>query len=488
MAFRAALSAVLLAILLTGEARAQTAEPAPAAVDPSTEQARAHFKTGTKLYRDGNYAGALAEFEAAYALKPGPGSLQNIALSQKALFRYGEAADSLTRLLLRHEAELSSAEIAAARVARDELKTLVGSIRLTVTPPDARVTLDGQSLGVAERASSLRVNVGEHVIVAEAPGYARFSRAIRVAGGQENVPVTVALEPVLGFVDVRASDPSAAIAIDGKPVALGNYLGPVAPVEDHLIQVYKAGFEPFETRVRVEVGQTLVVAGKLGKKDARATVAATAPGVLPPPPEPKPSTGWYGLVALNLQATGVAPFQLNLEGARSRSGAFGLRGGHRLRANVAVEGLAEFGSLSVDDACDQDPPDPDGPGGSMVAPESVCDLHYAISWARLGPAVRIMSSADRLRVSGGVGAGIVWHQLKMYPGQEPGIDPFVLLEIGVASNWRQFIFGLDLFLLLDGTRGIDDNPRNGREAFAGRALSFIGLGVRAGFSEWGAPF
>jgi len=482
MALRAALSAALLAVTLAGGARAQPSDPAPPTVDAATEQARAHFKTGTKLYRDGNYAGALAEFEAAYALKPGPGSLQNIALSQKALFRYGEAADSLTRLLLRHETELSAAEIAAARVARDELKTLVGSIRLVVTPPDARVTLDGQPLTAAERASSLRVNVGEHVIVAEAPGYARFSRAIRVAGGQQDLPVSVALEPVLGFVDVRASDPGAAIAIDGKPLALGHYLGPVTPVEDHLIQVYKTGHQPFETRVRVEVGQTLVVSGKLGKRDAGATVLPpTAPGVLPPPPEPKPSTGWYGLVALNVQATGVAPFQLNLDHARSRAGAIGLRGGHRLRANVAVEGLAELGSHSVDDACDPPPED-------STAPDPVCGLHYAIRWARIGPAVRIMSSADRLRVAGGVGAGVVWHQLNLHPGQEPGVDPFVLLEIGVAANWRRFVFGLDLFLLIDGTRGINDNQRNGTEAFAGRALSFIGLGVRGGFSEWGSPF
>src|SRR5690349_9925791 len=100
MASRAAPAAALLVVLLAGAARGQTpivpppagsapAGPAapPAAPDPAqvaTEAARAHFKTGIKLYRDGNYPGALAEFEAAYELKPGPGSLQNVALCQKA--------------------------------------------------------------------------------------------------------------------------------------------------------------------------------------------------------------------------------------------------------------------------------------------------------------------------------------------------------------------------------------------------------------------
>ena len=63
------------------------------AANEITEAARSHFKTGVKLYQDGDYTGALAEFQAAYDFKPGPGSLQNIALCQKALFRYAEAAD-----------------------------------------------------------------------------------------------------------------------------------------------------------------------------------------------------------------------------------------------------------------------------------------------------------------------------------------------------------------------------------------------------------
>ncbi|HEX6766936.1 MAG TPA: hypothetical protein VF103_15680, partial [Polyangiaceae bacterium] len=78
--------------------------------DAKTLEARRHFKAGVKLYQDGSYATALAEFEAAYENKPGPGSLQNVALCQKALLRYPEAADTLHHLLERHGAELSEEE------------------------------------------------------------------------------------------------------------------------------------------------------------------------------------------------------------------------------------------------------------------------------------------------------------------------------------------------------------------------------------------
>ena len=84
------------------------AKPAtPEGPDQATLDARRHFKSGTKLYRDGNYGGALAEFEEAYRLKPGAGSLQNVALSQKGLFRYAEAAATLEQLLAKHGGELS---------------------------------------------------------------------------------------------------------------------------------------------------------------------------------------------------------------------------------------------------------------------------------------------------------------------------------------------------------------------------------------------
>src|SRR6187399_627350 len=101
-----AVSALLLAFLFGAAPRAaHAADPDPASAVANAEataEARRHFKLGIKLYQDTNYPGALAEFEAAYAAKPGPGSLQNIALCQKALFRYREAAATLEQLLKSH--------------------------------------------------------------------------------------------------------------------------------------------------------------------------------------------------------------------------------------------------------------------------------------------------------------------------------------------------------------------------------------------------
>ena len=130
---------------------AQGATAPESAPPDATAEARRHFQSGVKLYRDANYPGALAEFEAAYQLKPGPSSLQNVALSQKALFRYGEAADTLKLLLERHGAELGEDERRAMRLAIEELEGLIGSVLVSVEPANARVTINGQLVPPEQR-------------------------------------------------------------------------------------------------------------------------------------------------------------------------------------------------------------------------------------------------------------------------------------------------------------------------------------------------
>src|SRR5262249_44111395 len=153
----------LVALLCLAATDAMAAPPTTSTEAPSderTEQARRYFKNGLKLYGDQNYQGALAEFEAAYELKPGAASLQNIALCLKGLFRYAEAAAKLEVLLQPHARELEQSEKNEIRAAIDELNQLVGSMVIRVTPPDARVFVDGRSVAADERAAGIRLDVG----------------------------------------------------------------------------------------------------------------------------------------------------------------------------------------------------------------------------------------------------------------------------------------------------------------------------------------
>ena len=173
--------------------------PSSTASAEATAEARRHFKLGIKLYQDTNYPGALAEFEAAYAEKPGSSSLQNVALCQKALFRYREAAATLEELLRVHGNELDEGETKAVTEAITELHGLVGSLVVNVEPSDAKITLDGRAVPQSELRTGVDVNVGEHTLVADLPGYARLSRVVRVASGQKPLSIELKLRATDGF-------------------------------------------------------------------------------------------------------------------------------------------------------------------------------------------------------------------------------------------------------------------------------------------------
>ncbi len=484
----------LFGMLLALRAPAQpSATPATSAnASDATESARARFKTGTRLYQDQNFEGALAEFEAAYQLKPGPGSLQNIALCQKALSRYGEAVDTLTQLLALHDAELSEPEQSAIKRARDELGTLVGAVRLVVVPPSAEVTVDGRVLTGVDRSGRLRLNAGEHALSASAPGYTRVTTSIQVTSGQPEATVSLTLKPISGFIEVRSADPHASIAIDGKPVGFGHFVATVTPNEEHVVQIYKDGTTPFEARVTVKLGETAVVNGQPRAPSA----PGAAPNVVPAAPAPsakpaKSALGWYAVGSASLLATGATPFRFDLATAKSSAGGLGVHVGRRFWPAVAVEGLLEYQVLKVRGACDE--------RVGQLAPETVlCSdpeavfVNYMIRSFRFGPSLQLMTTDARLRAVGGIGLGGVWHELRLGLKRSAGVDPYLLLEVGIAANTKHALFTLVAQTFVDGTRQmisgryLDAENEIHEDAFdrSGRALTYVGLSLRIGYSQW----
>jgi len=474
--------------------------PSDAAAASSTDAARSHFKTGIKLYQDQNYAGALAEFEAAYALKPGPGSLQNVALCQKALFRYGEAADSLERLLTRHGTELSGAERTAAEHAKAELEALVGVVRVEVSPPTAVVTLDGRPFAVEPSGTIARLNVGEHLFAASAPGYTRVTRTLDVASGQAEAKVLLELIAIAGFLDITAADPKHAIAIDGTPVAFGRFHGPVTPGDEHVVQLYEGKTVLLEQRVKVELGKTFTIAPPGVPQSAPAGAPIGNPTAAPAAPEKPKQLGWYGTGSVSLRASTTPPFRFDLSETHSRAWGFGVRGGRRFRPPVAVAGLLEYTTLNVSGACDTR-------RGELSMPPIVCgtpeadalDVSYSVHSVRFGPVLELMTTDPRLRVLGGLGLGLVWHELECQgciAGTEhksSGTDAFFLMELGVGANTHHVLMALALQTLIDGTAGMISSRNLGTYAVpiretaydkSGRALAYVGLELRLGMSEW----
>src|SRR4051812_19747663 len=200
---------------------------APARADNGTDEAKRHFTNGVHLFEDRNFAGALVEFEASYQQNPTAVALQNIAVCQKGLFRYAEAISTLERMLQAFKAQLSLEDKKAAEEAIRDMNALLGTVVLKITPPDARVSVNDATLSPEALKSPVRLAAGEYRVVAEAPGYARQERMLRVVSGQVDLPLTIALTPLSGTLAVHAHDSQAAIAIDGAPVGYDEWKGPV---------------------------------------------------------------------------------------------------------------------------------------------------------------------------------------------------------------------------------------------------------------------
>jgi hypothetical protein len=457
---------------------APPASAAPDGPDQATLDARRHFKAGTKLYRDGNYGGALAEFEEAYRLKPGVGSLQNVALSQKGLFRYAEAAATLEQLLKEHGSELSDGERLAVGDALSELKGLIVSVKLRVVPEGARVLLDGRSLSPAEWAVPLVLNVGEHTLSVDAPGYNPERRLLRVAGGQRELPVDVALRCVAGFVDITSNDPTANIAIDGLPKARRAYQGPVEPDTDHLLQVYREGVEPFEQTFQVGVCKTLAIQAQLEGLDSAPPVDPNeAQSNLPGAPPKRVQKGFFGLLSLDILALSKQP--LNLAKAQSGGvgfGALGLRAGYRLSNPVALALRLDAGALQAEGAYDT---------------TNMASRDYALSSIHFGPDLKLMTTGERLRFVATIGAGIVHHRLsvsKVAPDEVRGVDPYFALELSMGFNYRQFLGEIGLVAQIDGStalqKGFSETSNQALTRDLGTTLPMLGIGLRGGFSQW----
>jgi hypothetical protein len=474
---------VPLACLALGAAPAlaqepNEAKPAPPETDAATLEARRHFKAGTKLYRDGNYPGALAEFEEAYRLKPGAGSLQNVALSQKGLFRYSEAATTLELLISRHGAELSDGERRAVDAALAELKALIASISLRVAPEGARVMLDGRQLTASEWATPLVLNVGEHTLSADAPGYAPEKRVLRIAGGQREVPVALELRCVSGFVDVSCNDPTANIAIDGLPKARRAYRGAVEPDTDHLLQVYRDGVETFEQTFQVGVCKTVAIKAVLeGLESAPPADEADATAPLPGAPPKRTQRGFFGLLSLDILGLSKQPLAPNLKPSSGGGfGAIGLRAGYRISSPIALALRLDVGALQVE-------------GATETATGKTRD--YALTSMHFGPDLKLMTTGDKLRFVTTVGAGVVHHRLsvsKEVPDEVRGIDPYFSLELALGFNYKQFLGEIGLIALIDGStglqKGFSNEANQNLTKDLGTTLTMVGVGLRGGFSQW----
>ncbi|MGO9288842.1 MAG: PEGA domain-containing protein [Polyangia bacterium] len=197
-----ATSLVLLAIV---------AQTSPLTADPQAKaQAQTLLGQGTKLYEQGDVAGALEKFDAAYAAYASPKLMFNIGQCNRDLSRPVEALEAFEKFL-ESAADSSPDMIADARKSVAQLQKKLGRIQVNCETAGAEVSVDGKSVGLAPLHDPMWATPGLHQVTAKHASAAPAIEDVDVTAGSVST-VTVRLAPVA--VPVAVSAPKAAPDFD----------------------------------------------------------------------------------------------------------------------------------------------------------------------------------------------------------------------------------------------------------------------------------
>jgi hypothetical protein len=157
---------------------APKAAPAPAAAKPADPKAL--VKSGDTKMKAGDFAGALADYQAADAVKPTPELAFAIAECHDKLLAFRDAVPAYERFLAATPppAKLKDkVEPAQKRVA--EIKGMPGKVHLESGPPNATVLVD-QKPFAEKTPTDLDLPPGKHTIRVEAEGFEPAEREVDV--------------------------------------------------------------------------------------------------------------------------------------------------------------------------------------------------------------------------------------------------------------------------------------------------------------------
>lgn len=208
IAMRLAASTLFFAgsLQLTTLAYAQPAPPPPAPADEGDnvseadkKRARALFDDAQQAMADGKIAEACVKFEMSNQIKPGIGTLFNLADCKEKIGKTGSAYTLFQEVAERTKSALQTDREAKARERMALLEPKLMKIRVAV-PPGGRVKfirVDKQEITPDNYNKGIVYDPGEHVVVSATPSDAGepFEETIDLSKEGETVTVAIPVAP-----------------------------------------------------------------------------------------------------------------------------------------------------------------------------------------------------------------------------------------------------------------------------------------------------
>jgi hypothetical protein len=251
--------------------------PVPPALAASDDDARAAFKEGTALVERTQWAEALAAFERASGARRHAVTTYNIGACERAMGRYTRARRTFAKALAENDAsggkELPESLVTEAKGALLQIDGILVKVTLAVTPPEAKVVVDGRPLekgdgdkllaglrapgpgeALPKSPSVVILDHGAHVFTFQREGFADAVVNKTFSPGKSE-SLNVELEKLPATLRITSNRPAALVAVNGVDV------GPVPvdvlrPAGTYKVLVRDEGYVPYEGALSVKPGQS----------------------------------------------------------------------------------------------------------------------------------------------------------------------------------------------------------------------------------------
>jgi len=218
--------------------------------------AKTHFAEGITLYRRGDHAAAVAQFQRAHELSGHPVALYNLGLAYEALERPVAAVDTMKRVLA-SPGNLSPERIARAKQTVATLAPRIGELAVRCNIDGATVRIDGIDAATTPTAAPLPVKGGTVLVEVLASGHLPVRREVIVAGGQrKQVDIElVSSDKRLAQLTVMSPIMGAGVYVDGNKVATTPVVSSLAllPGQRH-IELRRDGYHSVRQTVMLAEG------------------------------------------------------------------------------------------------------------------------------------------------------------------------------------------------------------------------------------------
>ncbi|HVZ35900.1 MAG TPA: tetratricopeptide repeat protein [Polyangiaceae bacterium] len=168
--------------------------PARAQGEPEPPGYREIVREALSEYQAKNFPEARALFEEAHRLYPNARTLRGLGMTSFELRQYVESVDFLEQALASTVKPLEGPLRAETERLLSRARRFVGKLSLSVEPATTEVLLDGHHVDY-KAGVPLLLEMGDHTLTFQAPGYVPETRSLTVRG-RESETWTVTLAPV----------------------------------------------------------------------------------------------------------------------------------------------------------------------------------------------------------------------------------------------------------------------------------------------------